>query len=882
MRSALLVIAILAFLSSPSLGRSAEWKRALLIVSYHPSFSTTDDLLGGVKGVFDPAGVSLDVEFMDSKRFFDDANMSRFKESLTYKLSKLARYDVVLCSDDNALHFLEAHYKELFPGIPIVFCGVNNYDYALGMDQQSHITGVIEAISIAETLDLARQLQPALKRVIAIADNSPTGEGHLKNFLGVSQTYNELTLEHFSLKDHSFSDLESTLGAFSYPEDAILLLTAYKDKNVEVKNITQALGWLNENASVPVYHPWKSGPGQGALGGKVIHHADQGRTAAEIALRILNGENPAEFKVITQSPNRLVVDWNKLREFSIPQSRLPHGIRILNQPKSAYTEYREQILTVALIIVILCGIIAFLLMTIKRRKQAELLLRESEENLSITLNSIGDAVIATDANGRVTKINPVAERLTGWRAEDAEGERLETVFHIINALSGKIVESPFQKVMNTGLIVGLANHTVLVAKDKSECQIADSGAPIKDTHGKIIGVVLVFRDVTEEYELREQLVQSQKMEAIGQLAGGVAHDFNNMLGGIIASADMLSLELSDGSEQMDLCEGIIKTSERAAELTGQLLTFSRKGTLHLQNVDFHEIIRQTKSILTRSMDKRITIEVSDLNASEFMVYGDAGQLESIILNLAINARDAMKRIGDIRIATRNVEISQVDCDASTFELHPGKFVSVTVTDTGEGMSGDVLSHIFEPFFTTKELGKGTGLGLAAVYGAVTRHQGSITVSSEEGIGTEFEILMPVAVDQDTPLEHLSSEVVHSGSGTILLVDDEDIIRITVSKILESMGYDVLTAENGEAAIERFKESQSEIRVVLLDLIMPAMDGEECFHVLKRIDPDVNVIISSGYSRDIAVKELQDEGVAGFIKKPYRSRELGDILGGVLG
>ncbi len=853
-------------------------KRALLILSYHPEFSTSYDVVNGVKEIFAPEKILLDVEFMDSKRFFDQKNLQIFKQSLSYKLSRLKPYDIILSSDDNALQFIVDNYDELFANKPVVFSGVNNRDFALSMNKVPLITGVIEAISVRETIDLARQLQPATKRIITLAENSKSGEANLKSYRKAIENYEGIELVDYSLKNYTFAEFQPILNSLKYPNDTILLLSAYKDKNGSFKTMEEVISWLNSNAEIPIYHLWKHGPGNGALGGKVVHHSDQGKAAAKMALRILKGESPKNIPVLSESPNRLVVDWNYITKFNIPTYRIPSQTSILNFPTSIYQQHKDKIIPVFILIFFLSILNVFLLRNIQKRKQAEERLRENEENLSITLNSIGDAVIATDAEGKITKMNPVAENLTGWSAVEAQGQDLETVFEIIDTHSRNKADNPFSKVMTNGLIVGLANHTVLISKDRSERQIADSGAPIKNKNGEIIGIVLVFRDVTDEYELQEQLIQSQKIEAIGQLAGGVAHDFNNMLVGILASAEMLALELAEDSDKFELCNIIINTSLRAADLTSQLLTFSRKGTLHLSVVDFHEVVEQSVAMLSRSIDKQIKIHM-ELRATQTMVYADMGQLKSVLLNLGINARDAIDGKGDIFIGTSNTVLSESDSRESLFDIAPGEFIKLIFKDTGTGMSEKVLSRIFEPFYTTKEPGKGTGLGLSAVFGSINRHRGTIHVRSEVNKGTEFEILLPITFDKK--IEKNEEQYSPSGSGKILVIDDEKVVRVSLEKLIGELGYEVIAVEDGVMALGVYQENYSEIDLVLLDLIMPNMNGKECFQKLKKINPDVKVIILSGYPKDIAIKDLKDKGVVNFIQKPFRRDEIAKIISSAL-
>lgn len=518
----------------------------------------------------------------------------------------------------------------------------------------------------------------------------------------------------------------------------------------------------------------------------------------------------------------------------------------------------------------------------KERLQEEIAYRkEGEENLRITLDSIGDAVIATDTEGHIVRMNPIAERLTGCSYEAANGKPLGEIFNIIHGKTRTKAESPVEKVLATGEIVGLAEHIILISRDGKEYHIADSGAPIRSDTGQTLGVVLVFRDITEEYALQEQLKQSQKMDAIGQLAGGIAHDFNNMLACITSAAEMLKLYLPDEPKSKRYHTMIMDSTERAGSLTQKLLIFSRKQTPSASPVDLHAIIQETVALLENTIDRRIQIKV-DLKAEESAVICDASQLESALLNLAVNASQAMPGGGVLTFESEVVKLDPAYCDAnSPFDLNPGRHIQLKVSDTGCGMPIDVVEHIFEPFFTTKESGKGTGLGLSIVFGTIRQHHGAITVYSEIGVGTCFHILLPLVDSEGVEsADAIESEEIR-GTGCVLVVDDEPMMRTTAEAYLEHLGYEVILAKDGQEALELFKQRHDSIDLVLLDMIMPRMSGRDCFIAMQKIDPKVKVVLSSGFCRDEDIEELLSFGLCGFIGKPYRTATLSHVVAKVI-
>jgi CheY-like chemotaxis protein len=352
-----------------------------------------------------------------------------------------------------------------------------------------------------------------------------------------------------------------------------------------------------------------------------------------------------------------------------------------------------------------------------------------------------------------------------------------------------------------------------------------------------------------------------------------------MLVGIIGAAELLRRGKVAEGDRGQLLDLIVRTGHRAADLTGKLLTFSRRGRFQARLVDVHETIEDALAILARSIDKRVAIR-RQFAAPAPMVRGDPAELESAILNLGINARDAMPQGGLLEISTSVCDLDRAACDASTFSVAPGAYVEIRVRDSGTGISQAIQPRIFEPFFTTKAQGMGTGLGLAAVYGAITEHGGAITVTSEVGKGTEFQILLPLlqgdaARVQATPQQPLDVSV----RGTVLVIDDEAVIRQIAELTLRDMGYDVLTAEDGVVGVSLLEAHRDSIRVVLLDVNMPRMDGRECLKRLREIDPNLRIIVFSGFTEEAVEPDSVAQGGFVFLKKPFRREALVAALEG---
>jgi PAS domain S-box-containing protein len=507
---------------------------------------------------------------------------------------------------------------------------------------------------------------------------------------------------------------------------------------------------------------------------------------------------------------------------------------------------------------------------ITERKRMEEALAAERERLAVTLRSIGDGVIVTDAEGRVTLINKVAETLTGWTEEHAIGKPLSKVFYIINEDTRECCENPVERVLETGGVVGIANRTVLIAKDGTERIIADSGAPIHDREGTI-GVVVVFRDVTERRRMEEELQKMERLESIGVLAGGIAHDFNNILTAILGNISLARMytDLDRIFERLAEAE---RASMQAQSLTQQLLTFSRGGAPIKKTVSIAELLRDSVSFALRGSNARCELSIPD---DLWSVEVDEGQIGQVISNIVINADHAMPRGGIIKVRAENVTIGAEDA----IPLEDGEYVKIYIEDRGIGIPKENLDSIFDPYFTTKQ--KGSGLGLATSYSIIKNHEGHITVESELGAGTTFHIYLPASPEAVPTEKKEAEEKPIMGEGRILVMDDEKHVRDTVAAMLNSLGYKVTTSVDGAEAIELYKdakESGQPYDAVIVDIVIPGgMGGRETIQRLMEIDPEVRVIVSSGYSDDPIMADFSRYGFKGAIAKPYKTKELSEVL-----
>jgi len=388
------------------------------------------------------------------------------------------------------------------------------------------------------------------------------------------------------------------------------------------------------------------------------------------------------------------------------------------------------------------------------------------------------------------------------------------------------------------------------------------------------------RDIGERKELELRLRQAEKMEAIGQLAGGIAHDFNNQLASIMGYSELLGRTVTDNARAMKFVRELGKVAQVAADLTSQLLAFSRRGKFRIEPIDLHRLLEDEVLVLSRSLAKNIRIE-TELNASRAWTLGDPSQLQNALLNLALNARDAMPHGGTLTLSTANVDIGASTEQARALGLPAGSYVELSVRDTGVGMDRELQQRVFEPFFTTKDVGSGTGLGLSAVYGTVKNHKGAIAIESEVGRGTRFVLYLPTSrsgvaalADGDEP----ASLRLH---GHILVVEDEPALRVVSSQMLQDLGCRVTAVADGDSAIQVFRELRGSVDLVLLDLVIPGTSAMDTLETMRQVDPSVQVIVMSGYSRDGQVQAMLDAGAKDFLAKPFNMATLAGKVGALL-
>ncbi|MCK4467023.1 MAG: PAS domain S-box protein [Desulfobacterales bacterium] len=518
-------------------------------------------------------------------------------------------------------------------------------------------------------------------------------------------------------------------------------------------------------------------------------------------------------------------------------------------------------------------------------KLAEERLRASESRYRELVENANSIILRRDTEGNITFFNEFAQHFFGYTEDEILGK---------NVVGTIVPETDSAGRDLTSMIRDIGLHPERYAANENE-NMRRNGEPvwivwtnkaIRDEDGKIVEILCVGNDITERKWLEKQLRYAQKMESIGTLAGGVAHDFNNLLMAILGNTALMLLNTDPASPDYNKLKNIEKQVESGATLTAQLLGYARKGRYEVRPISLNRLVEETSDAFGRTR-KEITIH-RELAEDLFAIEADEGQIEQLLLNLFMNAADAMStradgaagRPGGGDLILKTINATHNDIKSKLYYVKQGNYILLTVTDTGIGMDKETAERIFEPFFTTKEMGRGTGLGLASVYGIIKGHSGYIEVESRKGRGTTFSVYLPASERKFQKAAGSTGEFIKE-TGTVLLVDDEDAVLEVGQEVLKALGYRVLTAGDGKEAVEVYRKNRDKIDIVLLDMVMPNMGGGEAYDRMKEIDPDIKVLLLSGFSVDGKARKILERGCNGFIQKPFSMEELSGKISKIL-
>jgi len=921
---------------------AAAVPRILVLNSYNIGYDWWEDEMVGLRNGLSKVYPRLELytEHLDTKKFHSKQHFPRLADLLAVKYADL-RLDLIIAMDNAALEFATRYRQRVSPGTPLVFCGINNYEPQM-ISGQKLITGVAEYHDSLGTLDLALRLHPATSNIIAIHDYTDTGLAIRRELEESARRFPKIRLQF--MEETPLEETVKKLKAIP-PDHLVLMLSYTVEKGGRTFSHSEAARLVSDASPVPVYSVYAAQLGNGVVGGRMMEGQAQGLKAAELAVSILNGEQADKLPVVTASLSRPMFDDRMLRRFGIDSARLPADSVLINKPLSTFAINKKAVwLSASFTLFCIIGLTVQIL-NIRRRRRLEEMLRlkidqyqESQEELQATEEMLRaqvedfmqsqDELQATEEMLReqICEYQTTHDQLQDTKEKlriqlevaEESSQKFRAVFEYspITVALTTLPEGTFSEVNQafmdmfgysrdeaigrTTVELGVWLHesdrdrylqllkanghvynfeTEMRRKQGDVFTVLFSGVQL-EIAGKS-SVLSAVMDITEQKRLQNQLHQAQKMDVVGQLAGGIAHDFNNMLAGIMAAAELLKRRLAHDEKNCRLAETIIEAATRSADLTSELLTFSRKGTAVSAPIRVNDTITAVMSLLKRTIDRQIQL-TARLDQDDPVIMGDQTQLQNALLNLGVNARDAMPRGGTLTFATTIKILDEGSFRSMGISRATGRYLEIAVSDTGVGMTNDVMEHIFEPFFTTKDIGKGTGLGLASVYGAVKNHGGEISVQSQPGIGSVFRIFLPLV--SNDPDRHTIPDEAVGGSGGILLVDDEEMLRSVGRDLLEDLGYTVFLAKNGEQALEVYADHRQEIALVILDMIMPKMGGKEAFLRLRKQSPELKVLFCSGFSREGTGDELAGLGADGFIQKPYNrndlSRKVSDVMGKV--
>jgi PAS domain S-box-containing protein len=850
----------LPFRVFPEAGQPVN-RNILFLCSYDQQMSWNASIVQGVRDTLhaEEQGLTLHIFNMDSKQFYDPEYFEAVRDFLAIKYRNTT-FSLILCADNNAFELLRAYRDTLFPGAPVVFCGVNLSESGPIQDLKG-FTGVSETPSALDTVRIILRNHPDTRRILILNDYLETGrlwKRDIENELAVLSGQVEfLYNENLSLDE--LKRRIATLG----PGDVILLGVYYADR--EERNLTyeQNTAQIAAVSPVPVYCLADVCMGKGVVGGQLLNGQNQGQIMARMALRVLAGEDPSSIPLVGRESNIPVFDYQQLDRFHIPLDRLPSDSKILNVPFSLYNTYKKEIWALIGFILLLLVLVTVLTLHIRFRTRVERELRISEERFKQLSESSSDGIVIHN-QGVALHFNQVFLDMYGYSSDELRDR--DVIALLLSpesqAIARKRVEEnscePYE-------VVG-------IRKNGQEFPV-EIRARYLELEGRLLRVTST-RDLTQQKKMEAHLVQSQKLEAIGTLAGGIAHDFNNILSAILGYAQLAQLEAPRGSELLSDLDQIVVAGNRARDLVRQILTFSRQTLSEAIPLSLISIVKETLKMIRASLPT--TIEIRTRLESDAFILADPTLIHQVLMNLVTNAALAMRADGgtlDIELKNRVLSLDEI---ASYPGVQPGKFVQLSVGDTGCGMSPDVQRRIFEPFFTTRSPGEGTGLGLSMVHGIVHNLGGAILVYSEEGKGSVFRVLLPVYQESAVESEpEPGDDDLPRGTERILVVDDETFQTDLASRILGGLGYRVTTVNSSLEALSLFQQDPTAFDLVISDMTMPRMTGDVLVSRLREARANIPVLLCTGYSERVTNEKMEKWGIQAFAVKPLSRREMAE-------
>lgn len=872
---------VLFFLAGGRNLRAEHRPVVLTLHSYHIGLGWTDSIAQGIESAFSNAGLNPDIRYeqMDTKRISDPVHFQNLKTLFQHKYQNTP-LDVIIVSDNHALNFLLAHGKELFPNAPAVFCGVNYFKDEMLTGFRQHVTGVVESISIRGTIDAALRLQPEATRVFVVTDDSVTGQANKKLTQEIITEYQDRLTFTFleAMETTSLQERVSQLPDSSF----VLWLTFTRDPAGHRYSLEEGCRLVADHSSAPLYGLWDFVIGNGAVGGLVTSGFAQGKKAGQMAVRILKGESPLDLPIIRKSPNRYIFDYTQMKRYRLDLKRLPPDTVVVNRPKTFYEVNKQWIWVMAGVIVGLSAIVLLLASNIHLRRKSEQRLRESKERFRGLFNNAQVGLIRARAdNGQVLECNQKFADMIGYASREDCMAHCNAFDIYVNPVDRRqLVAQLWEK----DVVENLEFNLVRVDGARFTANISSRWSEDRESMESVVTDITEKKRAEEENKaLTAQLERSKKIEAVGLLAGGVAHDLNNILSGVVSYPDLLLMDNGLTDQQRRAVEIIQQTGLRAAAVVSDLLTLARGAAGVRKPLDINVIVTdylnspEFQEIRNNHPGMKL---LANLAPDLFFVNGSALHIRKTLMNLTLNAAEALNDKGTVTVATKNRILEKPI--AGYENVPPGRYAVLTIADTGPGLGSADLERIFEPFYTKKVMGKsGSGLGLTVVWNTIKDHGGYLTVDNGDK-GVAFHLFFPELPDGRPQAKDLDRPADVKGCGeTVLVVDDDPHQREIACEMLMALGYRPQAVSSGEEAVKQVQSKSYDL--LMLDMLMETgMNGAQTFEQIAMIRPEQRAVIASGFAETEDVRRIQAHGTGTFIKKPYTRAQLGKAIQAELG
>ncbi|MCP3889014.1 MAG: response regulator [Desulfobulbaceae bacterium] len=858
------LLLITLYVLSPSACTAEEEKKTVLYLnSYHNGYHWSDGLLKGVRTVLNSSRYKIDlqIEYMDAKKY-NYANISKNLFSLYKEKFVNENFDIIIISDNDALNFINEHRDELFPGVPVVFCGIN--DLQKSDTIRGNITGVVEIFDLIATLEVAKTLHPEKNRLVVLIDNSTAGRAIQRQVEKIAKREDTgLEIEFWV----QLSMQEAQQRVRKLPDNTFLFIAPYY-QTIEghfytSEEVSEA---IYKHSSVPIYTAWEFMVGYGAVGGRVLSGVKHGEIAGRMALEILAGVKPDDIPINNKPGGVYIFDYAVMDKLGIDQMLLPENRKIINSPEAFYSLSKELFWTIMISFVLLLLALVSMLGAMLERRKAELKIIDQLAFQETLMDTIPQLVSWKDVNGKYLGANQAFVDFFGI-AETQLVEGMNTYDIVRDDDYGN-----WSAVIDSAVIDSQKAFRKLrrqvSSQDGNESWLEVNKVPLKGQGGRLVGVLSTAENITKEQNLEKQLLQSQKMEAIGTLAGGISHDFNNILTSIINSTELAIGDIPPESQTEADLKRVLKAARRGSRVVQQILSFSRPSTEGFRPTDMSEIIQEVVHLMEASTPANINVSCMIQERCKFFVHADPTQMHQAILNLTTNGYHALREKGG------NLEIflkreHDTSSDIITTEHGENYQIKVSVADNGPGIAPEIIDKIFNPFFSTKAKGEGTGLGLAVVHGIVKSHQGSISVAHREGGGTIFEIILPESEAANDIVSNSLHGDIKSGGNILFVEDDEDQLQ-TTPRLLEEMGFSVTAVRDSLAAVKLASSGQNHFDIVISDFDMPELSGTELAEQLTELP----FILISGRD-DAKTAARPHANIQKVIIKPYHKKDIMD-------